>query len=147
MPNSSLPSPTRRTQSVANIGGRTKQSFKDDANPARLVRQFTKTGDIDVFNQTAQVAMHGDFSAVPDFFTALLQVQEVQEEFMRYPSKMRASVNNDPAQLLELLADPDRVEEAKTLGFIHEDVIEPLPIPLPPDTPKTVEGETPPETT
>lgn len=140
MPNSSEPSTRKRVQSVANIGGRTKQSFKDDADPSQLVKRFTKTGDLDIFKQTNAVAMHGDFSAVPDFFTALLQVQEVQEEFMRYPVEMRASVNHDPAELIELLADPTRLDEAKTKGFVHEDEIEALEIPIPPKS----EGEPPP---
>ncbi len=121
-----MPQPTRahrlanpkRSQTVTNIGGRTKQSFTFDADPNTLMRQFTKTGDTDILKRTTAIAMQGDFSAVPDFFTALLQVQQVQEDFLALPSKARNHFDNDASLMIDALADPSRAQELVDLGLV-----------------------------
>lgn len=132
-----------RVRQVANVGGRTKQEFKDDADPNRLMKQFNRTGDFSILQQSKNIALHGDFSLVPDFFSALLQVQAVTEEFMQYPSEIRSHVDNDPAQLLELLADPNRVDEAIKLGLREPTETDPLEIPLPEKPAPSEEVESP----
>ncbi len=133
----------KRVQSKADIGGRTKSSFQFDADPNRIMKQFNKTGDLDLLNQTKKIALHGDFSQIPDFFTALLQVQKVEEDFMELPSKIRNHVDNDASKLMELLADPARVQEAIDLGLVADLEVEAIPIPLP--TPAAAEPTPTPE--
>lgn len=123
---------TKRVQSIANIGGRTKQAFTFDADPNTLMRQFTRTGDADILKRTNAIALHGDFSAVPDFFTACLQVQQLEEEFSELPSKIRNHCDNDASKLIDLLADPQRLDECIELGLIEKDTEIPKEIPLPP---------------
>lgn len=129
---SRMNTPSNGTVSIANVGGRTKQSFQFVGDPSSLMRQFTKTGDQNLLIRTNNVAMHGDFSAVPDFFTALLQVQQLEEEFLGYPSEIRNHVDNDASKLIELLADPERVDEAIALGLVQPGETEPIDIPTPP---------------
>lgn len=141
--------PYKRVQSTEEAPSKTKQSFQFDADPNRLMQQYHKTGNLDLFKQTNAIAQHGDFSTVPDFFTALLQVQEVKEEFMGFPSALRSHFDNDPVQMLEMLADPDRVEESIELGLRPPEETEPIDIPQPPapppETPPEVNPPTPPE--
>jgi len=121
-------------------GGRTKQSFRLDSDPNKLMKQYSKSGDQDIFKVTKDIARHGDFSEIPDFFSALLQVQEVQEEFMELPSRIRNHVNNSAEELLELLADPSRLEEAIELGLREASSDEALNIPQPPEPESRVQG-------
>lgn len=138
----------RRVQSTANIGGRTKQSFQFDADPNTLMKQFTKTGDENILKRTSAIAMHGDFSEIPDFFTALLQVQEVEEEFAALPSNIRNHCDNDASKFIALIADPARVDECIELGLVEDSTTRPKEVPLPSTTgldPETPQPETPPE--
>lgn len=124
-------------------GGRTKQSFQFEGDPNTLMKQFSKSGDKDIFKVTQAIARHGDFSEIPDFFSALLQVQAVQEEFESLPSKIRNAVNNSPEELFELLTDPARIDEAIELKLIPPNSKEALDIPLTPVV--TAGGEAPSE--
>lgn len=132
-----------RVQSTANVGGRTKQSFQFDADPNTLMRQFTKTGDVEILKRSTAVAMHGDFSAVPDFFTALLQVQQVQEDFAALPSGTRSHFDNDPSKLIDAYADPSRLDELAELGLV--DPVDPISAPPPSVRPETTPVEPQPE--
>ncbi len=136
-------------KSVANIGGRTKSAFQFDADPNKLMQQFTKSGNLELLQQTKKIALHGDFSAVPDFFTALLQVQQAEEEFMAMPSRIRNHVDNQVSEFIELISDPDRNQECLDLGLFSQDqptfdipTPQPAPaVPAPAEPP--TEGETP----
>lgn len=121
----------RRVQSTANIGGRTKQAFAKDADPNTLMRRFTKTGDTEIFKKTNAVAMHGDFSKVPDFFTALLQVQAVEEDFAGLPSQVRNHCDNSASSFIEMISDPTRIDECIELGVFPPDQEESLSVPQP----------------
>jgi len=119
-----------RVQMPGASDGRTKQSFQFDGDPNTLMKRFSKSGDRDIFNTTKQIARYGDFSEIPDFFTANLQVQEMEEEFLSFPSHVRNHVNNSVEELLELLVDPSRVDEAIELGLVAESTTKPMEIPL-----------------
>lgn len=111
-------------------GSRTKQSFQFEGDPNTLMKAFGKTGNPDLFKSTTALAQYGDFSEIPDFATALIQVQEVRDEFMRLPSEIRNHVNNSPAEFMELLADPSRHQEMVDLGLVtDENQVDPPPIP------------------
>lgn len=121
-------------------GGRTKQSFKHDADPNRLMKQFTKTGDLDLLKQSKAIAMYGDFSQVPDFFTACLQVQECEEAFLELPSAIRNRMENSPSKFLDFLSDEANLSEAIELGLVEAPIEEadPKPSPTVAKTPQSV---------
>ena len=125
---------------------RVKQSFKYDADPNRLMKAYNKSGKKDLFEQTNRIAMHGDFSNIPDFFNALLQVQEVKAEFDELPIEVRRATHNSPLELFEMLSDPDKVEQCIELGLREKDAEGPLDIPTPEKTepvPETAQSESP----
>ncbi len=135
-----------RVSVSASEGGRTKQSFQFDADPNTLMRQFVKTGKKEILEQTQSVAQYGDFSEIPDFFTALIQVQQCTEEFNELPVNIRVHVNNSPAEFLDLVSDPDRHAECVDLGLFEPDD-RTMSIPQPPEQNPPAEGDsTPPNT-
>ncbi len=120
--------------------GKTKQEFQFDADPNTLMKQYSKTGKKDLFEQTQKIALAGDFSQIPDFFTALLQVQEVREDYENLPIAIKRATHNSPNELFELMSDPDRRDQCVELG-LFEDTAEQQTIPTAPPEPE----EKPPE--
>lgn len=91
-----------------------KQSFKDDCDINRIVKQFTRTGQVTHLNR--QPAHYG-YAPALDFREALEMVREQEEQFAELPSQVRARFNNNPEELLEFLGDPENLEEARQLGL------------------------------
>ncbi len=45
---------------------------------------------------------------------------EAQENFMRLPANIRKRFDNDPAQLIEFINDPNNLDEAINIGLAKE---------------------------
>lgn len=131
------PRPTLRTSKIL-----TKQEFQFDADPNTLMKAFSKTGKKELLIQTEKIALHGDFSEVPDFFSALLQVQEVTEEYDQLPIEIRRATHHSPNELFELMSDPKRIDLAIELGLRPPKTTKPLEIPTAPSL-KTEPGSSP----
>lgn len=114
----------------------TQQHFKDDCDVNVIVNRFLKTGQ---FPPVDPKAMYGDFLDAPESYRdALDQVIAAEEQFMELPAKVRERFQNDPAELLDFLADPKNKEEAINLGLLEKAppapspaVPEPSPVPSP----------------
>ncbi len=124
-----------RNATPAGTDGRTKQDFKHDADPNTLMRAFSKTGKKELFEQTDRIAQYGDFSNTPDFFSALLQVQEVKEDYENLPIQVRRATHNSPNELFEMLSDPSKLDQCIELGLIEDTQTEALSIPTAPPQP------------
>lgn len=119
--------------------GRTKQSPKDECDINQIMARWTTGRELTHvnFNQGS----YGDFSSVTDYVDARNQVQQADEAFLALPSHIRALMDNDPAVLLDFLADPENDADAVELGLKN----------APPAPPKTEPemapnpGEKPPE--
>lgn len=126
---------------------RTKQSFKDGSDSRAIVRKYLSTGNVDVLMQNRGTARYGDFTSSRDYLEAMSQLRRAQELFEQLPSAVRDYVDNDPAALLDLVHDPERIEEVRKLGLIPE-VEAPAPVPAPPAAPAAptppVDGGSPP---
>jgi phage internal scaffolding protein len=81
---------------------------------------------------------YGDFTGIGDYHTALNQVIAAEDEFMSLPATLRARFENDPAQLIEFLDNPQNKDEAVQLGLVN---IKPAEMPQVVELPqeKTVE--------
>ena len=99
-----------------------QQHFKDECDINNILRQFNITG---LLPEHALSPRYGDFTGISDYHTALNQVIAAETEFMALPADLRARFNNDPAQLIEFLDNPENLKEAKTLGLVE--TIEELP--------------------
>lgn len=97
---------------------RTKQSFRDECDINHMLATYQKGGRSPVINPYP--AQYGDFSGVPDFHSALNQVNEAQAAFADLPSGVRARFQNDPGQLLEFIDNDENIPEAIELGLIND---------------------------
>ncbi len=94
--------------------GRTKQSFQEETDINTIMARFVKTGMLEFVNK--HNPQYGDVSNV-DFQTSMETVAKSREMFADLPAKIRDRFNNDPAELLEFLDNPENKEEAVLLGL------------------------------
>ena len=92
-----------------------QQHQKDDADINTIVKRFGLTGELPQFDKQPR---YGDFTDVTDYHSAMNAVAQANQEFMTLPAEMRARFNNDPAALIEFLADDNNRAEAAKLGII-----------------------------
>lgn len=107
----------RRTQPVGEKS-RTKQSMKDETDINLIMERFTRTGHISHLNHATPT--FGDFTGATDYQQAVNQVLDTQRQFEALPSAIRDHLSNDPAQLLDLVMNPERRKEAEELGLLEE---------------------------
>lgn len=95
----------------------TKQGDAAAADVNNIVHRFIAHGELPRnFGQPH----YGDFSTVGDYLSASLKVKQAQEQFDALPASVRAHANNNPAEFLDMVYDPDRREELVELGLIEE---------------------------
>lgn len=108
---------------------RTKQAFASEADAKAIVNKYKATGDVNLLLRNRAAPRYGDFTTAEDYLSALVKVRRAQELFLELPSSIRTHVRNDPAELLRLVFDPSRKEEAVKVGLISEApvvVVEPV---------------------
>lgn len=102
-----------------------RQEFKDECDINRIMKRAAKTGLLPVSPVSPKF---GDFSEVGDFQAAQNGVLAAREEFGRLPSDVRKRFANNPALLVEFLADKANREEAIKLGLVEKPKPEPGPV-------------------
>jgi len=95
---------------------KTQQEFKPVTNINSIMDMVRQKGTAPV---NIMKASYGDFSNVGDFQKTLHQVNKAQQLFSLIPAKFREQFNNDPAQLLDFVADPKNRKEGITMGLIN----------------------------
>lgn len=103
-----------------------QQQFKEESDINTIVDRFGLNGEMP---QVLNLPQYGDFTGIFDYQTAMNLVVAGREEFMKLPAKMRARFHNDPAELLDFLADDDNKDEAIKLGLVKA----PDPVPESPN--------------
>lgn len=100
---------------VSDAGGKslTKQSCKDECDVNMILAKFQKTGALTHVNERQKE--YGEHTGI-DFKEAIDLVMEAQELFDDLPSKVRTHFDNDPAQFLDYVNDPDNVKDVES-GF------------------------------
>lgn len=93
---------------------RAQQNMRDETDINVLVKRFAGGMPIPA---PAAVAEFVDASAGFDFQQAMNQVVEAQRAFMDLPSNIRDRFANDPAKLIDFLADGRNQAEAAFLGL------------------------------
>lgn len=123
--------------------GRTKQSMKDECDINRIVSQFERTGIVTHLAKGQPAYL--DISEVADYRTAIEQVRAASDFFMQLPAAVRKEFNNDPAELIDAMADPSehgRLEELGLLEVAAAEAAEPEAAPVAPEVDQG--GPTPP---
>lgn len=103
-----------------------QQQFKEECDINTIVDRFGLTGEMP---QVLNFPQYGDFTGIFDYQTAMNLVVSGREEFMKLPAKLRARFHNDPAELLDFLAEDDNKDEAVKLGLVKA----PDPVPQSPN--------------
>lgn len=93
---------------------RVKSDMQDDANINSIMRKWSQGIVPDV---TLNRGVYGDFSTGDDYYQALNKVNHAKELFESLPAFVRKECNNDPAQLIALVADPANDELLAKLGL------------------------------
>lgn len=103
-------------------GDPNSQSLTDQSdtstNITEMMKRYEKSGLVtDLLTGNLRSPMYGDFSEVGDFLTIKNKVARAQQIFDAYPASIRNKFKNDPAMMIEYLADPKNDEEAISLGL------------------------------
>lgn len=96
----------------------TQQHFKEECDVNRIMQRYEETGNWG--EQTEVTPQFGDFSTEFEFRNAQDMIIRAREAFGELPSKLRKRFNNDPAELMDFLADENNKEEAVLLGLIEK---------------------------
>lgn len=107
-----------RVPTVISGESRTKQGLRDDTDVNLIVRKYRESGELPHLSRVAP--RYGDFATADDYLSAMLKVKEAERLFGELPAPVRDHVRNDPAQLLAMVFDPDRVDECEALGLVSE---------------------------
>lgn len=121
--------------------GKTKQSFKEDADINVLVERW-KHG-VPIPEQTSP-GMYGDFSEVGTFYEAQNMVFDANEHFLALPAKVRSRFDHDAGKMIEFMTNPDNEEEAAEMGLVPPVLKESADPPVPGEA-GISGGESPPE--
>lgn len=113
------------------------QSARDEVDINTIVRRFGLTGELPT---DVKMPMSGDYEGVTDYHSALNAVIAADAAFMEFPASVRARFNNDPQKLLEFVADPANLDEARKLGLAipAPAPVEPLSVRVVAEPPGTV---------
>lgn len=131
---------------IVNTGtGLTKQSFAGEVDINKIIAAFERTGMVTHLN--SKEPFYGDVSDLVGYQECLDKVNEADALFMGMDARVRERFANDPAKMVEFLADPANLPEAITLGMaVKRPVVppggpidpNPLPNPLPVGSPSVI---------
>lgn len=104
------------------------QTGADSVNLNNVMKRFEKTGKltelIALGAQGASGMRYGDFTAVPDFQSALNISIHAKEQFALLDAKVRNRFDNDPTKFLEFVGDARNLDEMEAMGLLSPDAVE-----------------------
>jgi len=106
----------------------TRQEFKDECDLELTIKRFSRTDEGRQALAKAQGFIGGrfeDVSDIPDYRTALDQVQRAKEAFERLPAMLRKRFDNDAALFLDFVDNPANLDELISLGLAKPKVESP----------------------
>ncbi len=119
---------------------RAQQQFKDGCDINVILRKYAATGILPGRRNEANYLDETPLSGL-DYKAALDRIQEADRAFDELPAALRAEFQNQPANLLGFLDDPDNLDRAAELGLVaapERQAVEPAPTPAeaPPPPPE-----------
>lgn len=129
--------PHARVQLETSGQSMTKQSFQAECDINTIMQKYTKTGLIEHVREHG--GQYGDFVTAPEYHEAMTAVVEANAAFQSVPAEMRNRFQNDPAQFLDFVQNPDNIDELVEMGLAEPPAIterrEEVEPPTPPETP------------
>ena len=112
--------PSRRDADMAFKGevSITKQSDAEGCDVNYIMKRFERTGMLEHLNSAP--GRYEDLGDSISYQEALNRVMAAETAFEALPARIRARFENDPAQLLDFIADGRNREEAIALGLIEQ---------------------------
>jgi len=107
--------PHQRVQSVPVGSSLAKQSFRDETDINTIMAKYKRSGILEHVNRH-----QGDYSDLvgpDDFHGCMNAVIAAREAFSTLPAKIRTRFENDPAEFLEFVANPENDQEMIELGL------------------------------
>lgn len=124
-----------RVKTPVGTKSRTKQAMGTECDINAILRRHAAGGGLEHLN--TREAYYGDFSDVGDYHTSMNRVKRAEATFAALPAHVRDHCRNDPAELVKMALDPDRVDEMVDLGLLPESDRTPEPkAPTPPQKPQ-----------
>lgn len=119
---------SRETAFVDSTESLTSQEFKDECDINTIIRRFG-IGENPL--QPSEWLHNVDISdAVVDYQSAMNMINEARDQFMSLPATLRSRFDNNPAQFVDFVSNPDNFDEIVRLGLAVVRVPEPEPEPL-----------------
>lgn len=110
-----------RVSLVCPDDGMTQQHFKMECDVNEIVRRYVQTGDPTLLEGSSPV--YANVSEMPtDLASAYAAIGQAEDAFMRLPSQVRKSLDNDPSRLVPWLADPENKAVAVKFGLMNPSV-------------------------
>lgn len=122
---------------------RVKQEFLAECDINNIMARYEKSGQIS--HQANGQPRYGDFDHAEDYLSATNRVLEAQRTFDALPSRIRDRMENNPANLIAFMDDPENLDEAVELGLVIVNEPERDPVPEPEPTPPVAPPAAPPE--
>lgn len=115
-----------RVRVITPVGkeSRTHQSFKDECDINRIMSRYMKTGVID--HMRSGELQYGDVSSSIDYHHAMNVIIAANDVFEALPAQVRKRFDNDPAQMLAFVEDPENLSEARELGLVSPEASQPI---------------------
>lgn len=95
---------------------RAKQSMKAECDINNIMAKYQRTGAVTHFSKHSP--QYG-YAPATEFREALEIVREGEALFKALPSKIRNKFENDPAQFLEFVQNPENLDEMRELGLAN----------------------------
>lgn len=102
----------------------TQQEFRDEVNIDNIISKYGILGTVPEHLVNPVIGQYGDFSDVPSFMEAQNIILQAEEDFANLPSNIRKRFNNDAIEYLEFFNNPDNYDEAVSLGFIDQNIVQ-----------------------
>lgn len=118
---------TPRRRVLHRSGGRTlvQKHMAAETDVNQIVNRYTTKGVLPLANN--RVATYGDFTDVGTYHDAMNRITRIERDFAALPAHIRHACRNDPAELVDLVTNPARTEQAIELGLLER----PKPAPVP----------------
>jgi len=112
---------------------RTRQEFQDECDINVLMARYKTTGVMPSMNGSAPRYL--DLTDTPDLMTSLNIMNEATEAFMRLPSDVRRTFDNDPAEFVKFASDRENLPQMRQWGLAAPEAAPQPPIRVAIDNP------------
>ena len=114
---SKRPNGSRRLVTTSKMASLTEQSHEKKCNINNIMARYRKTGELPLSRKSP---LFGNFVGASDFQESVNIILKANEDFAKLPARIRNRFDNDPAELVQFISDPENLEEAIELGIIEK---------------------------